>query len=99
MFTTLNELTTIEAIVSTQEVYSSTCRSSRSEEFYKIGVHKNFAKFTGKHLYQSFISFLIKLQASNFLNMFKFLLTFFIDIITPLFHVLRLHVTSYVYNM
>ena len=28
-------------------------RSSRPEVFYKKGVLKNFAKFTGKHLYQS----------------------------------------------
>ena len=25
-------------------------RSSRSQIFFKIGVHKNFANFTGKHL-------------------------------------------------
>ena len=31
--------------------------------------------------------------------MFKFLLTFFMDIISPLFHLLRLHVTSCVYNI
>ena len=31
--------------------------------------------------------------------MFKFLLIFLIDIITPLFHLLRLHVTSCVYSM
>ena len=94
MFTTLNELTTIEAIVSTQEVYSSTCRSSRSEGFCNIGAVKSFAKFTYARAF-----FLIKLQESNLFKMFKFLLTFFIDIITPLFHVLRLHVTSYVSNM
>ena len=29
------------------------CRRSRSEEFCKKGVLKNFAKFTGKHLCQS----------------------------------------------
>ena len=28
-------------------------RSSRSEEFCEKGVHRNFAKFTGKHLCQS----------------------------------------------
>ena len=31
--------------------------------------------------------------------MFKFWLTFFIDIINPLFHLLSLHVTSCVCNM
>ena len=36
-------------------------RSSRPEVFYKKGVLKNFAKFTGKHLCQSL--FLIKLLA------------------------------------
>ena len=36
-------------------------RSSRSQMFFKIGVPKNFANFTGKHLPWSF--FLIKLQA------------------------------------
>ena len=34
---------------------------SRSQMFFKIGVPKNFANFTGKQLYWSF--FLIKLQA------------------------------------
>ena len=28
-------------------------RSSRPEVFYKRGVLRNFAKFTGKHLYQN----------------------------------------------
>ena len=36
-------------------------RSSRSQMFFKIGVLKNFANFTGKHLCWSL--FLIKLQA------------------------------------
>ena len=30
------------------------CRSSRSEVFCKKGVLRNFTKFTGKHLCQSF---------------------------------------------
>ena len=38
----------------------------RSQMFFKIGVLKKFAKFTGKHLYWSL--FLIKLQASPDLN-------------------------------
>ena len=38
----------------------SRCRSSRSQMFFKTGVHKNFAMFTGKHLSCSL--FLIKLQ-------------------------------------
>ena len=53
MVATLNELTTIEAVTSTQAVHISTCRSSRPEVFYNIGFLKNFAKFTGKHLCQS----------------------------------------------
>ena len=36
-------------------------RSSNPEVFCKKGVLRNFAKFTGKHLYQRL--FLIKLQA------------------------------------
>ena len=36
------------------------CRNRHSQMFFKIGDLKNFAKFTGKHLYQSL--FLIKLQ-------------------------------------
>ena len=36
-------------------------RSSRSQMFYEIGVPKNFAKFTGKHLDWSHL--LINLQA------------------------------------
>ena len=32
-------------------------KSSRLEMFYKWGVLKNFAKFTGKHLYQSLIHY------------------------------------------
>ena len=39
----------------------STYRSGRPEVFYKKGVLRNFAKFTGKHLCQSL--FLIGLQA------------------------------------
>ena len=38
-------------------------RSSRSQKFFKIGVLKNFAIFTGKHLCWSL--FLIKLQVWN----------------------------------
>ena len=34
-------------------VLHSATRSSRSEMFFKIGIPKNFAKFTGKHLCQS----------------------------------------------
>ena len=37
------------------------CRSSRSQMFFKIGVLKKFAMFTGKHLCWSL--FLRKLQA------------------------------------
>ena len=37
------------------------CRSSRSQMFFKIGVVKNFAMFTRKHLCWSL--FLIKMQA------------------------------------
>ena len=51
--------------------------SSRPEVFCKKSVLKNFAKFTGKHLYQSL--FLIKLQASAFsANFAKFLRTAFL---------------------
>ena len=39
----------------------SLVRSSHPEVFCKKGVLRNFAKFTGKHLYESL--FLIKLQA------------------------------------
>ena len=35
-------------------VINQTYRSSLQEVFCKIGVVKNFAKFTGKHLCQSF---------------------------------------------
>ena len=41
-------------------VTSKAFRSSRSQMFYKIGVLKNFAKFTRKHLCWS--HFLIKLH-------------------------------------
>ena len=34
-------------------VLSETLRGSRPEVFYKVGVLKDFAKFTGKHLRQS----------------------------------------------
>ena len=36
-----------------QTVYCGNNRSSRPEVFWKKGVLRNFAKFTGKHLYQS----------------------------------------------
>ena len=42
-------------------LYQALARSSRSLMFVKIGVLKNFANFTGKHLRCSL--FLIKLQA------------------------------------
>ena len=32
-----------------------TCRSSRPQVFYKVGVLKNFAKFTGKHQRRSLL--------------------------------------------
>ena len=35
--------------------------NSRSQMFFRVGVYKNFANFTGKHLCWSL--FLIKLQA------------------------------------
>ena len=38
-------------------------RNSRPEVFFTKGIHKNFAKVTGKHLCRSL--FLIKLQASG----------------------------------
>ena len=41
-------------------ITSKAFRSSRSQMFYKIGVLKNFAKFTGKHLCWS--HFLMKLH-------------------------------------
>ena len=41
-------------------MYLKMYRNSRSQMFFKIGVLKNFAKFTAKHLSQSL--FLIKLQ-------------------------------------
>ena len=43
--------------------------SSVSLKFLKIGVLKNFAIFTGKHLYWSL--FLIKLQAFSSATLFK----------------------------
>ena len=42
---------------------SISSRSSRPEVLCKIGVLRNFGKFTGKHLWQSL--FLIKLQAAG----------------------------------
>ena len=51
-------------------------KSSHQQMFFKIGVLKNFALFTGKHLCWNF--FLIKLQVCNFLvNIAKFLRTAF----------------------
>ena len=41
-------------MVITVFTHSQQYRSSRPEVFCKKGVLKNFAKFTGKHLYQSF---------------------------------------------
>ena len=39
-------------------------KKSEAQVFFKIGVLKNFANFTGKHLYWSL--FIIKLQVSKF---------------------------------
>ena len=56
---------------------SITCRSSRPYVFCKKDVHRNFTKFTGKHLCQSLffnkvaacrVSFLIKLQPATLLK-------------------------------
>ena len=44
-----------------KKIHEGLFRSSRSQVFFKIGVLKNFPKFTGKHLL--WIFFLIKLQA------------------------------------
>ena len=48
---------------------SSKRRSRRSEVFYEIGVLKNFAKFTGKHLFQSL--FFDKVPAMRPVILFK----------------------------
>ena len=48
----------------------SKCRSSRPEVFCKKCVLRNFRKFTGKHLCQSLVSFLIKLQVWGLKNTF-----------------------------
>ena len=44
-------------------------RSSRSQIFFKIGILKNFANFTRKHLYWSL--FLIKLQIWRLANLLR----------------------------
>ena len=43
-------------------------RSSCSQMFFKIGVHKNFGNFTGKHLCWSFFNKVVGLQAYNFIK-------------------------------
>ena len=43
----------MNAMESDECAYGQHARSSRSELFYQKGVVKNFAKFAGKHLYQS----------------------------------------------
>ena len=50
-------------------VIELTFRSSRSQTFFKIGVLKNFANFTGKHLCWSLL--LIKLFSCEFFELFK----------------------------
>ena len=53
--------------ISVMGVISTTSiKSSRSQMFFKIGVLKNFAIFTGKHVCNSL--FLIKLKACNFIE-------------------------------
>ena len=53
--------------ISVMGVISTTSiKSSRSQMFFKIGVLKNFAIFTGKHMCKSL--FLIKLKACNFIK-------------------------------
>ena len=73
---------------------TSTFRSSRPEVFCKKGVQRNFAKFTGKHLCQSFFfNKVVDLRPATLfkkrlwhrcfpVNFAKFLRTFFIR--TPL---------------
>ena len=56
-----------ELKISVMGVISTTSiKSSRSKMFFKIGVLKNFAIFTGKHMCKSL--FLIKLKACNFIK-------------------------------
>ena len=42
----------VKCFISFWIIISSEGRSTSSEAFYQIGVLKNFAKFTGKHLYR-----------------------------------------------
>ena len=51
-----------ETVMNIVKLRLSACRSSRSQMFFKIGVLKNFAIFTGKHLCWSL------LQACNFIK-------------------------------
>ena len=48
-----------------------TSRSSRPEVFRKKGVLKNFTKFTGKHLYQSFFNKVTGLDLMNFVRFLR----------------------------
>ena len=47
-------------------ISTSSIKSSRSQMFFKVGVLKNFAIFTGKHMCKSL--FLIKLKTCNFIK-------------------------------
>ena len=51
-----------ETVMNIVKLRLSACRSSRSQMFFKIGVLKKFAIFTGKHLCWSL------LQACNFIT-------------------------------
>ena len=47
------------------------CRSSRSQMFFKIGVSKNFANFTGKHRFTEHLPWLL-LSILLFMNVSSF---------------------------
>ena len=50
--------------------YTGLSRSSRSQMFFKTGVPKNFAIFTGKHLCWGYLfNKVVGLQAYNFIKM------------------------------
>ena len=61
MWPQITVLLSTERIRIKKNVFQAKDRSSHSQLFFKIGVMKNFATFTGKHLCWNL--FLIKLQA------------------------------------
>ena len=69
LFATVSGFNTLSTSKKRKKSKKKKARSSRMQVSFRIGVLKNFAHFTGKHLCRS--PFLIKLQALRLVTLLK----------------------------